>query len=108
MKLRMRDRVEFIRRTTTQNAFGDNNSAANTSLGSFWCHLKHDSGGIGQEFQGQNQIKTDFTFFFRKKSVENILKGDIAQLETPNVQVKINSIVEIDLNTIQMTGTAVA
>lgn len=108
MKRRMRDRVTFTRRSTTQNEFGDNNSASITIIGTYWAKVEHDTGAIGQEFGGQNQIKTDYTLFFRKKSVSSILKGDIATLETPNVQVKINSIVEDDLQTIKMTGTSVA
>lgn len=107
-KRKMRDRVTFTRRSTSQDAFGNNSSASDSDLGTFWANVHHDSGNIVQEFQGQNQIKTEYTLYFRKKSVQSILKGDIATLETPNVQVKIDSIVEFNLSTIKMTGTSVS
>lgn len=103
----MRDRVNFFRYVVSQDEFGDNEVQSTTDLGTFWCKLNHDSADIDQQFAAENQLKTDFTLYLRKKSVSNILKGDFATLETPNQTVQINSIVEHDLQTIKMTCASV-
>lgn len=108
MKRRLGDRATFTRYTTSQDEFGDNSVTTSSVIGTYWCNLVHNSGQISQNESLQNQIITDYELYFRKKSVESILKGDIATLETPNVKIKINSIVEFDDQTIQMTGSAVA
>lgn len=108
MKRKMRDRANFFRNVTSQDEFGDNEVDSTSDLGTFWCKLDHDSGEVNQEFAGENQIKTDFTLYLRKLSASSIQKGDYATLETPNVTIQINSIVEHDLQTIKMTGSSVA
>lgn len=107
MKRKMRDRANFFRYSTVQDEFGDNEVQSTLDLGFLWCKLDHDSGEVNQEFTGENQLKTDFTLYLRKLSAANIQKGDFATLETPNVTIQINSIVEHDLQTIKMTGSAV-
>lgn len=107
MKRVMRDRITFVRNTVSQNDFGDNEIITPTNLGTFFCRLKHKSGFISQTDNLERQIETDYELFFRKKSVSEIQKGDIGTIETPNVQVKINEIVEHDLQTIKMLASSI-
>lgn len=108
MKRVMRDRITFTRNTVSQNEFGDNVVDSTATLGTFFCHLRHKSGFINQTDELERQIEVDYELFFRKKSVSSIQKGDIGTLETPNIQVKINEIVEHDLQTIKMLATSVS
>jgi hypothetical protein len=108
MKRRLGDRITFQRFTTLQDEFGDNTVTTTTTVGTYWCHLKYLSGAISQSESLENQIITDYELYFRKKSVQAILKGDIGTLETGSVKVKINSIVEHDDQTIKMTASSVS
>ena len=107
MKRKMDDRATFTRYTVAQDAYGDNAISSSTNLGTFWCRLVHNSASVIQREALQNQLITDYTLYFRKKSVSSILKGDIATIESNGLKVKINSIIEHDEQTIKMMVTSV-
>lgn len=108
MKRVMRDRVSFTRNVTSQDEFGSNTIDSTTALGTFWCKAIHKSGNVIQTEGLERQLQTDYEMYFRKKSVSAIQQGDIATLETPNVLLKINEIVEHDLQTVKMLATSVS
>lgn len=103
----MRDKVTFTRKTVAQDAFGDNVESSSATIATVRAHVKHMSGEISQRAGLENTITTDFEMYFRKKSVSAVQKGDFAELETPNVTMKINEIVEHDLQTIKMIASSV-
>ena len=107
MKRRLQDRILVQRFTTSQDAFGDNSVSTTTTVGTFWCHVKYVSGNISKNNALENQIITDYELYFRKKTAQDVLKGDIGTLEIGSVKIKINSIIEHDEQTIKMTGSSV-
>lgn len=103
--LRMRDRITVSRLSEVADGFGGFNNSE-VVQGTYWCKLDHDKGVI-EDREGQSQLVTDYTIYFRKKTGQLIEKGDVGAFETPALNVRINEIVEYDLQTYKATATSI-